>query len=155
MKLLITIVLLISMSSFATPVGLGLGMTVINEKQSAADYGWTGVVEAGTGFLGIDWGARFMGSIYYPRYSNHPGTSALGVASGTVMLESNFGMEVGGGMQYRSEEVRMVEEDSFVPVLYHGWRFDLASGHTVRPFCLFTLNERETIQAGFLLSFGR
>lgn len=155
MKLLITMVLLISLSSFASPVGLGLGMTVINEKQSSADYGWTGVVEAGTGFLGIDWGARFMGSIYYPRYSNHPGTSALGVASGTVMLESNFGMEVGGGMQYRSEEVRMADEDEFVPVLYHGWRFDLGSGHTVRPFCLFTLNERETIQAGFLVSFGR
>ncbi len=154
MRILIVAVLLVSLSSFAAPVGLGMGLTVVNEKQSAADYGWTGTLEGGAELLGIDW-EQDHGNHLLSRYSHHPGMTALGLASGTVMLESNFGMEFGGGMQYRNDKIRMVDDDEFVPVLYHGWRFDLPSGHSIRPFCLFTLNERETIQAGFLVSFGR
>lgn len=155
MRFSVTVILITAMVSLAAPFGLGMGLTVISEKQSDIDYGWTGTIEAGTSFIGLDWGTRVMGSIYYPTYSNHPGMSALGLMSATVLLEPNSGLEVGGGMQFRTEEVRVDGENASAPVLYLGWRFDLASGHTIRPFCLFSQNERETIQSGFLVSFGR
>lgn len=141
--LMITLLLAsISMAGF----DMGIGMTVVTEKQSASDYGWTGTLSSSLDLLGIEWSTRALGSIHYPAYDFHPIMSGTIIQTAMVMLDSEMGMEAGGGM--------MFADDEWSPVVYYGLAFPLSSGHDVRPFVSVSFSDRETVQAGFIVSFG-
>jgi hypothetical protein len=154
MKKTIIAMLVLALAAFAG-FDMGIGMTVVTEKQSAADYGWTGTLGSSVELMGIDWGTRLIGTITYPEYTNHKTITAEVIGTAGYMLDDTFGMELGVGIEYGNAEARMLNEDTWVPEIYYGWVFELDSGHDVRPFVEFSLNERETIQAGFLVTFGQ
>lgn len=147
MKYAIAIVMVLTISAMAG-FDLGIGMTAVNESQSAADYGWTGTVSSNMPFFGIEWATRAIGTITYPTYSNHPVMAATVTGTAGIMMDGNMGMEAGGGIQYRDDT------EEWAPVVYYGWIYELDSGHDIRPFVQFAFSDRETVQAGFLITFG-
>ena len=158
MKATILLLAMITVSSYAFSAGMGLGVTVMTEAQSDADYGWTGTLSSGAEFLGIDWGARLMGTIYYPEHGavDHAAITGTVLGTGLVNLDSECAIELGGGIQYGNEYARTIDEASYLPVFYYGMDFSLASGHHIKPFTMITIGaERKTVQAGFLFTFWR
>lgn len=154
MKKTIIAMLVLAVVAFAG-FDMGLGFTAVTEEQSAADYGWTATLGSSVEILGIDWGTRLIGTITYPEYSNYPSMTGEVLGTAGLMFSDTFGMELGGGVEYGNAEARMLDEDEWIPEAYYGWVFELDSGHDVRPFVEFSLNERETVQAGFLVTFGQ
>lgn len=151
----LTAMMILAAMAFAG-ADMGLGVTIMTEAESTADYGWNGSVAAGYDLLGVDWGTRLMGTVYYPEHSRHIAITGTVLGTGLVMLDSEAGFELGGGIQYGNEYARAEFEDTYLPVFYYGMDFALESGHHVKPFAMFTIEaERKTVQAGFLLTFGR
>jgi hypothetical protein len=134
---------------------LGLGFTAVTEEQSAADYGWTATLGSSVELLGIDWGTRLMGTVTYPEYSHQYAVTGEVLGTAGYMIDEEFGMEAGAGIEYGNEIARTMDDEEWVPIIYYGWIFELDSGHDIRPFVEFSLNDRETVQAGFLVTFGR
>lgn len=159
MKKLIPTLLLLTVLAFAGfDADLGLGATIMTEAESDCDYGWTGTVSSGFELFSVDLGTRLLGTIYYPEHGIADHAAMTGTVLGTIGydIDSECGMEIGSGIQYRNEYARTVEEEEYSPVFYYGWKFMLGSGHTVRPFTMWTIDaERRTVQAGFLFGFGR
>ena len=147
MRYAIAIVMVLAISAMAG-FDIGLGMTAVTESQSAADYGWTGTVSGNIPLFGLEWATRAIGTITYPAYSHHPVMTATVTGTGAMMLDGNMGMEAGGGVQYRDDT------EEWNPVIYYGWVYELTSGHDIRPFFQYSMNARDTFQAGFLVTFG-
>lgn len=159
MKNLIAALVLIACMAFAGIVegDLGLGATIVTEAQSDCDYGWTATASSGVNlFWGLEAGTRLMGTVYYPEHSHHPAITGTALGELTFRLDDEFGIELGGGIQYGNDEARAENDDEHLPVLRLGYDFTLASGHHVKPFAMWTIDaDRKTVQAGFLFTFGR
>lgn len=142
--------------AFSAGMNLGLGTTVVSESQSVADYGWTGTVGSTLRISGVDFHTRLLGTVYYPEHSHHAAMTGTVLGSIGVPLDDEFAIEVGGGIQFGNEDARTEVDEDALPVVFLGYDFTLASGHHVEPFAMWTLEgERKTVQAGFLITFGK
>lgn len=154
--LMLALLLMVGMAVAGLQMDIGLGATVMTEAESDADYGWTGSVSSGLEMFGLDLGTRAMGTVYYPEHSHSAAITGAVLGEIGIPLDEEFAVVLGAGMQYGNDEARADADDEWLPVFNIGYDFALTSGHHVKPFAMWTLEaERKTVQAGFLVTFGR